>query len=186
MRANALAAVLAAVFLSVPVASGAQAPPIRPGLWQMKMERGAADQGRMREMEERMKSMPPEERKQLEGIMKQHGVHLGDDGGIKVCLDKDSLARNAWRGGRDEGGCKTQTTRGAKVWKFRTTCPAPSASETVGEATFVSDTQYTVKSTTTVDQGGQKKTTRMTGTSNWLGADCGDLRPMKPPAKHAG
>jgi len=179
-----LKAVLAVASLACPLFAAAQpAPPIKPGLWQMKMQSDAADAGKMREMEEQMKAMSPEERKMVEGMMKQHGVSMAGPGDLKVCITKETLAEGGWRDQQRESGCKTDTTRDGNVWKFRSSCPAPHASETDGEATFVSDTKYTMKSTTTHTDGGQKKTTTMSGTSTWLGADCGDIKPAQGPKK---
>ena len=182
MRVKCSAA-LAAVALACPLVAVAEPAPLRPGLWEMKMQRDGADSSaQMREMQEQMKNMPPEQRQMVENMMKQHGVSIQGGGNFKVCMSKESLDTDAWHRQQERDmGCKSQTTRGGKVWKWHQSCPAPHASETEGEATFVSDTQYTMKSTTTLDEGGQKKTHTMTGTSTWLGADCGDIKPIVPP-----
>jgi hypothetical protein len=182
MRVKCSAA-LAAVALACPLVAVAEPAPLRPGLWEMKMQRDGADSSaQMREMQEQMKNMPPEQRQMVEKMMKQHGVSVEGGGNFKVCMSKESLDTDAWhRQSQREMGCKSQTSKSGNVWKWHQSCPAPHASESDGEATFVSDTKYTMKSTTTLDEGGQKKTHTMTGTSTWLGADCGDIKPIVPP-----
>ncbi len=61
------------------VADTIPTPPIKPGLWQVHMEREVNGQ-KMPDMSERLKNMPPEKRAQFEAMMKQHGVGLG--GGV--------------------------------------------------------------------------------------------------------
>jgi hypothetical protein len=178
-------AVLAAVAVAVPLLAAAESAPLRPGLWEMKMQRDGVDQSaRMRDMEERLKNMPPEQRQMVENMMKQHGVSIEGGGNLKICMTKETLDVDAWHQQQQgDTGCKTQTTRSGKVWRWHQSCPAPNASESDGEAIFVSDTKYTMKSTTTLDEDGAKKTHTMTGTSTWLGADCGDIKPAVPKKK---
>jgi len=178
-------ALVAAAGLAFPLLAAADTAPLRPGLWEMKMQRDGVDESaHMREMQEHMKNMSPEQRKMVEGMMKQHGVSVEGGGQFKMCLSKESLDADAWhQQAKRDSGCKTQTTKSGNVWKWHQSCPGPNASESDGEATFVSDTQYKMKSTTTVDEGGQKKTHNMTATSTWLGADCGDIKPAVPHKK---
>lgn len=178
-------AALAAAVLAIPCLCAAESAPLRPGLWEMKMQHDGGDESaKMREMQEQLKNMPPEQRKMVEGMMKQQGVSVEGGGNFKVCMTKESLDADAWHQQQQrDSGCKTRTTKSGNVWKFHSSCPAPQASETDGEATFVSDTRYTMKSTTTLDEGGRKKTHTMSGNANWLGADCGDIKPMTPKKK---
>jgi hypothetical protein len=158
-------------------------PPIKPGLWQMRMEQGGDPEmaSKIREMEEQMKSMPPEARKQVEAMMKQRGVSVSGPGEIKMCFSKEQL-QDGWQGQRHDN-CKTDTTRNGNTWKFHASCPAPNASETDGEATFTSPERYTMNSTTTTQAGGQPRTTKVSAVSTWLGADCGDIKPIMPKKK---
>lgn len=156
-----------------------QPPPIKPGLWQMQMQHDDPElAASMREMEQEMKNMPPEQRRQMEAMLKQHGVGLGSPGTVKTCLTKEDLARNDWQSPQHQGNCRTtSSTRTGNTWKFHTSCPAPDATEIDGEVTFVSPDRYTMKSAVTTTEDGQKKTRRMTATSTWLGADCGGIKP---------
>jgi hypothetical protein len=101
----------------------------------MKMQRDGADSvAQMREMQEQMKNMPPEQRQMVENMMKQHGVSIQGGGNFKVCMSKESLDTDAWHRQQERDmGCKSQTTRVAKVWKWHQSCPAPHASETMAK-----------------------------------------------------
>jgi len=178
-------ALSASALLVVATLASAQPAPIKPGLWQMRMEQDNPEMAaRMREAETQMKNMPPEARKQMEAMMKQHGVNISTPGEIKMCLSQEQLSQEGWQGRRDDSsGCKNDTTRSGNTWKFHTVCPAPHKSQTDGEATFVSPERYTVKSTTTTGEGAEAKTMKMSVVSTWLGADCGDIKPIQPPKK---
>jgi hypothetical protein len=157
------------------------APPIKPGLWEVAMERDGAAQ-KMPDMSERLKNMSPEQRKQMEAMMKQHGVDLsGGPGKLRICLNKDSLDQGRWQGrGEADTRCKTDVTdRSSTAWRWHSVCTDPQ-SETTGEALFATPESYTVKSTTTTTLQGQAKTTQMIIRSKWLGGDCGDVKPVQP------
>jgi hypothetical protein len=172
--------------LLVATAVSAQQPPVKPGLWQTQLQFDDPEMAaRMKEMETQMKNMPPQARQQMESMLKQHGMGMAGPGSVKMCLTKEDLERDDWQSSQRESGCKTSTTRGGSTWKFHTSCPAPHASETDGEVNFASAERYTMTSTTTMDTGAGKKTTRMSGTSTWLGADCGDIKPRARPQAQA-
>jgi hypothetical protein len=154
-------------------------PPIKPGLWQVRSERELDGQKQqMPDMSERMKNMPPEARQRMEAMMKERGVDIGGGGDMKICLTKESLDQERWRDER--GTCKTDfSSRSGSTWKWRTTCQEP-VSETDGEAAFSNPENYVVKTTTKLTMQGATRTTRMTLTSRWLGADCGDVKPVNP------
>ncbi len=171
------------------VAASAQAqnvPPIKPGLWQVKMQHEGAGAPAMPDMGAQLKNMPPEQRKKIEAMMKAQGVDLagGGPGQMKICLTKESLDQGSWQG--EQGSCKTDVTqRSAKSWKWRSVCTQPKA-ESEGEATFIDPEHYTVKTTTTTAMQGQTRTIGTTLDSKWLGADCGSIKPVQPPKKQPG
>jgi hypothetical protein len=157
----------------------AQTPPIKPGLWQVQPQREVDGQKvQMPDMSERLKSMPPEARKQMEAMMKQRGVDMssGNMNDMKICLTKDSLDPGQWQ--RHQGTCTTDySSRSGTTWKWHTSCRDPQA-ETDGEATFTGPESYVVKTATTMVVQGQTRTTRMVLSSKWLGSDCGDVKPV--------
>jgi len=161
------------------VAQAQTAPPIKPGLWQVRSEREVDGQKvQMPNMSERFKNMPPEARKQMEAMMKERGVDMGGGGDVRICLSKESVDPEQWQ--RQQGTCKTDYgSRSSRLWKWHTTCQEP-ASQTDGEARFTGPESYTVKTATTMTVQGETRTTRMTLDTKWLGPDCGDLKPVTP------
>ena len=154
------------------------APPIKPGLWQVQSEREVDGQKAPDPME-RMKDLPPEARKQMEAMMKKRGVEVGQGGMQKICHSRESLDQGKWKG--DSEKCKTDiTSRSAGAWKWHSICTQPEL-ESDGEALFSSPEAYTVKTLMTMKHEGKSQTMRMTLNAKWLGADCGELKPMQPP-----
>jgi hypothetical protein len=159
-------------------------PPIKPGLWEVEMERDGA-QAKMPDMSERLKQMPPEQRAKIEEMMKARGIDMSAGAGkIRMCMDKESLNSERWaanRGADGEVNCKTDfTTRSNTSWKWHSVCTQPFQSETNGEALFADAEHYIVKSTTTRTVQGQAKTTQTTLKSTYVSSDCGDVKPIKP------
>ena len=157
----------------------ADAPPIKPGLWQVRSER-AVDGVKAPPMAAQMDKLPPEVRKQMEAMMKQKGVDMsGGTGDIKICLSKESLDQNQWLAQKNsEKNCKTEVkTRSSSRWTWHSSCLDPK-SETDGEAVFSSPESYTMKMATIMTMNGEAKTMNMTTTSTWLSANCGDLKPV--------
>lgn len=153
------------------------APPIKPGLWEVQSERLVNGQP-MPDLAQRMKDMPPEARARMEAMMKARG---GPNGGLKICHTKESLAQERWQEAQTR--CKTDFgTRTGSVWKWHSSCGEPTASETDGEVTFSSAESYTVKTSTTMTMRGQPRTSQMTMNAKWVGADCGDVKPVVPAA----
>jgi hypothetical protein len=170
--------VVVALVACGPNPAQAQTPPIKPGLWQVHSQREVDGQKvQMPDMSERMRNLPPEARKQMEAMMKQRGVDMSGGGGdMKICLTRDSLDPSQWQKHQDT--CTTDfSSRTSTAWKWRTTCTDPVA-ETDGEATFISPDAYTVKTVTRLTIQGKPSVTRMTLDSKWLGADCGDVKPV--------
>lgn len=163
-----------------------EAPPIKPGLWQVHSEH-AVDGVKAPPMTAQMDKLPPEVRQRMEAMMKQKGVDMSGGGGdIKLCLSKESLDQNQWLG--QKGGaqnCKTEIkTRSSSRWTWHSSCSEP-PSETDGEAVFNSPESYTIKVATIMTVKGESKTMNMTNTSTWLGAHCGDLKPISAKALNA-
>lgn len=153
------------------------APPIKPGLWEVKSERLVNGQP-MPDMAQRMKDMPPEARARMEAAMKARG---GPTGGLKICHTKESLDQGRWQEAQTR--CKTDVgSRSGSVWKWHSSCGEPMPSETDGEVTFTSPESYAVKTSTTMTMKGQPRTSQMTMTATWLGSDCGTVKPMTAPA----
>ena len=151
-------------------------PPIKPGLWQVHIDREVNGQ-KMPDASERMKNMSPEKRAQFEAMRKQHGVGTGA-AGSQVCYTRETLEHSPWADQQTD--CKaTFSTRTSSAWKWHTTCPK-SGYEADGEAIFADRENYTVKSTSVSKMGDKVRNSSTTMTGKWLSSDCGDLKPLNP------
>ena len=159
------------------------APPIKPGLWEVQSER-EIDGKKAPDLGEQFKTMPPAMRERMVANMKQHGIDMsGPSGQMKICQSREMLDQGRWQ--NEQGNCKVDfTSRSNTAWKWRSTCSQPD-SVTDGEAAFAGPERDTVKSSTTMAVQGQSQVTKMTLKAKWLGANCGDLKPFQPPAASA-
>ncbi len=148
-------------------------PPIKPGLWQVHMEREVNGQ-KMPDMSERLKNMTPERRAQFEAMMKKNG--FGTGGAMQVCHTRESLEHSLWA--EQQTDCKaTFSTRSASSWKWHTMCPT-SGYESDGEAIFTDPENYTVKSTAVSKDGDKVRNSNTTITAKWVSSDCGNVKPF--------
>lgn len=163
--------------LAAGTAALGQTPPIKPGLWEVRNDSTVGGQ-RMPDMAERMKSMPAEQRKRMEALMKQRGVDTSG-GALRICMTRQTLDQGHWQdGGRAD--CKTNvTSRSSSAWKWRSVCTQPAVTSD-GEAVFHDAEHYTVSIRSTVAVQGQPRESTMVSKARWVDADCGDVKPIAP------
>ncbi len=153
----------------------AQTAPIKPGLWQVHMEREVNGQ-KAPDMSDRLKNMPPEKRAQIEAMMKQRGIAIDGTVVDRVCYTRETLDRSTWA--NQQTDCKADfSSRSGKTWKWHTSCPK-SGYEADGEADFLDSENYIVKSASVSKTSEKVHNSSMTITGKWLGADCGDVKPL--------
>jgi hypothetical protein len=126
-------------------------------------------------MQEHMKTMTPERRKQFEEMMKQHGVDVGAGNAMKICYSQEMVERGSWS---DQSTCKTDYgSRSASAWKWHSVCPALNY-EGDGEASFPDSENFVVKSSGAVTTSGKAHTSSSVRTGKWLSANCGEIKPL--------
>ena len=171
---------IGALFAVAPAAYAQTTAPIKPGLWQMRvehMEDGQRTPDPADRMQERMKSLPPEKRKQFEDMMKREGISTDEHGAIKMCYSKKMVDSAVLA---DQGGCQTTfSNRSSTNWKWHSSCPALGYVGD-GEATFTNSHNFVIKSSGVSTAGGRSHSSTYTRTGKWLSADCGDLKPREP------
>lgn len=156
------------------ISASGQVAPIKPGLWQIQMER-ETDGQKGPDMSERLKNLPPERRAQVEAAMKQRGIDPSGNT-MKVCQTREILDSSKFVNPISE--CKTTfSSRTGTLWKSHTSCPQNHL-ESDSEINFSGSESYQVKTTSTVQAGAQTKTTHTNSSGKWLSADCGDIKPM--------
>lgn len=162
----------------------AQAQSLKPGLWEVssKMEGGTPQmQSSMGELQKQMAAMPPQQRKQMEDMLAKQGMSMaaaGPAGGVamKMCFSKEMVERNEMP--TQQGDCTT--TKGARTgntMKVSFKCAQPPSSGE-GEYTYISNEAFASKMTVTTQVKGKPETVKMAGSGKFLGADCGNIKPM--------
>jgi hypothetical protein len=180
--------VVAAALVLAASAAGAQS--LKPGLWEVthKMQTSGDPKGqdRMAQMNQQMAKMPPEQRKKVEEMMAKNGVKMGSGspgGGMsmKICMTKEMVERNDVPA--QQGDCKTtRQSRSGNTMKTAFSCGNPPSSGE-GQITFLNSEAYTTKMVMTSMASGKPQKIDMEGGGKWLGADCGNIKPIAPPKK---
>jgi hypothetical protein len=174
-----LSHLLAATLLVVPFAVRAQATQLRPGLWEhgytMASKSGQVEAA-MKQMQQSMASLPPEQRKMMEDMMAKQGVGLGAGGNtVRICLSKEDVERDQ---PPQQAGCTQTAKRNGNVWQVAFQCKGPPPSSGEGQVTLVSPTAYAGNFTLRTVHEGKPEQMQMSQTGKWLGTDCGKLRPV--------
>lgn len=169
---------LATLFLGAPL--HAQQEEMRPGLWEhsftIQSQSGEMERA-LREMQQQLESMPPEQRKMMEQMMTAQGVQMGAGGqSIRVCISKEQAARGMVP--QQDGNCRQEIVeRRGNTIKFTFQCAGNPPSSGEGEVTFTSPTSYSGKSTFNTTVNGQAERMLMEQSGKWLSYDCGNLKP---------
>ena len=183
-----LSCLFAATIAFASFAAGAQQ--LKPGLWEItnKMQTGSGQmEQQMAQMQQQMANMPPEQRKMVEEMMAKQGVKMGPGGpggGItaRICMTKEMVERNEVPSGQQRGDCKTtQQSRSGNTMKMAFSCTNPPSSGE-GQVTFNSNEAYTMKMVVHTQVQGRPETMNMDASGKYLGADCGNIKPIVPPA----
>ena len=170
----------------------ANAQTMKPGLWEInqKMKFGSSEMtGAMAAMQDQMAKMSPEQRKQMQDMMSKQGVNIdlgavssaGGPGAlsVKTCMTPEMVARNELP--TVQGNCTSiNSPRVGNTMKMSFTCTKPPSSGE-GQVTFVGPDAYTMKMTVTTTVKGKPESMDMDGSGKWLGASCGDVKPLVTP-----
>lgn len=179
--------VISPLLLCVAASAAAQAPNIKPGLWEMKMQdvqgpnmAGAQKvdmQKAMKDMQAHMAKMPAEQRRMMEQQMEQMGVSLqADTMAMRVCMTEQDIREQEIPMGDDN--CDTKvTTRSATRWVATTSCTEPKMSG-VAEAVFSSPTTYSVSVKGTVTEAGRTQPYSMKMNWKHVSSDCGKVKSL--------
>ncbi len=168
---------------SLPVA----AQNLKPGLWEIhnKMSGNAELDQAMAEMQKELAAMPPEQRKQMEAMMAQRGMQMPRAGAggamaMRVCMSREMVARDDVP---MQEGCRiTSRSRSGNTLKMAFSCSNPPSSGE-GQFTYLSSEAYRSRMTMKTGSDGKSETMTTDATGKWLGADCGNIKPMVAPKK---
>lgn len=164
----------------------AQAQTMKPGLWEFKQtpQLDADKQAKLAQAQKAMEGMPPERRQMIEQMMAQRGVSMDLAGGtitLKTCVTKEQAERNLAPVSH-KGNCTQDVKRSGPTIQTHFVCTDP-ASEGDATVTLRGDAGFTNDVTIRSQRQGKTEVTKVSGEGRWLGADCGDVQPMKSQAK---
>lgn len=152
---------------------------MKPGLWEVtaRVQGGGGDMASaMAVAQQQMQNLPPEQRAQLEAMMKGRGVALGPQGNtVRVCVTKEQAEREELPQAQE--GCTQQGQRSGKVFRYTFSCRTEPPMSGEGEYTLTSATSASGRTVVRTVVGGRSETVNVENSSSWLAADCGDLKP---------
>ncbi len=177
-----LLAALSALLASPLALAQPGGPKLSAGLWEhsftMKSQDGKIEKA-MKEMQQAMASMPPEQRRQMEAMMGQQGMSIGPKGNtVKVCMTKEDAERDEPPPAQD--GCTQTAKRSGNVWSISFRCPGPPPSSGNGTVTIQGPTAYSGVINVVSEVQGKPEKMQMATTGKWLGANCGNIKPVRP------
>jgi hypothetical protein len=110
--------------------------------------------------------------------MASRGVKMGAQGtSMKFCLTKEQAAKPAEP--RMTGDCtQSEVQRSGNTMKYKFACTRPQQIAGDGQVSYVSDKAYSGRSNVTTLVNGQPQQMSMEMTGKWLGADCGEVKPV--------
>lgn len=158
---------------------------LKPGLWEMTQamqgQAGGKDVAAAQAQAQReLAALPPEQRKMVEAMMAKQGVSMSAGGNaVRVCISRE-MAERGQPPARQDGDCKTEwSPRKGNTITTKFTCNNPPST---GEGTIVfnSSESYTMNMKVTQTRGGKPETMTLQSSSKWVGADCGNLKPLAP------
>ena len=167
-------------------AAPSHAQTLKAGLWEFKQtpQLDPARQAQLAQAQKAMENMPPERRQMLEQMMAQHGVSMSMSGGtitMKTCVTQEQAERNLAPVSH-RGNCTQDAKRSGNTIQTHFVCTDP-ASEGDATVTLKGNDGFTNDVTVRHERQGKTETMKVTGEGRWLGADCGDVQPMKSQSK---
>lgn len=169
--------------LSLPLlAAPALAGDMKAGLWEVKTIRQVVDgqdmQAQMRQMQQQMASLPPEQRRQMEAMMRQQGVGIGPGGATRMCISEEMAKRDTPVIDPD-GRCQpTKMSRSGNTLRYEFDCMIEGRrSQGKGESTFSGNTVHSRMDMVSMDASG-RHTMQSESQMTWLGPDCKGLAPV--------
>jgi len=172
---------LLASVLAAALPAAAQTQMMKPGLWEIRQtpELAPDQQAKLKQAQEALAGMTPEQKAMMEKMMAQRGVSLNMSGGtitIKSCLSKEQAERNTPPVVDAKSRCTHDVKRSGNTIHTHFNCADP-ASEGDSDVTLTSD-GFTSKTRITTQRNGKTETVSISGDGRWLGSDCGGLKPM--------
>jgi hypothetical protein len=155
---------------------------VKPGLWERTTSVQHPGMPGMAALPE-MAELPPEQRAQMEKMM---GAMSGKPTVTRECITPEMLKQwEDYAKAHSEAGCTHEVReRSPQKVSMAMSCDG---GRTTGTAEFTAPTpeQMTSAITTVSQREGGERRMKIESSARWLGADCGDVKPVTPKAAGA-
>jgi hypothetical protein len=164
--------------LAAPVLAG----DMKAGLWEVKTTKQVVDgqdmQAQMRQMQQQMASLPPEQRKQMEAMMGRQGIGMGPGGATRMCVSEEMAKRDTPVVDPD-GRCQpAKVSRSGSTVRYEIDCMMEGRrTQGKGESTFSGNSVHSRMDMVTMDASG-RHTMQSESQMTYLGPDCKGLAPV--------
>jgi hypothetical protein len=157
----------------------------KPGLWEasstMSSPTNPQMTKQMEEVQKAMANMPPAQRKQMEEMMAKQGFSMSAGSGgatvMKMCVSNEMASRPPVE---QRQGCTYNFNQRGNVHNFNYKCTNP-PSDGEGEIVFNGSDAYNGKMRLNSLRNGKKETIDIVTNGKFLGANCGNIKPMVIP-----
>jgi hypothetical protein len=163
---------------------------LKPGLWELRTVKQVVDgrdtsaqmAGLADKMQQAMASMPPEQRAQMESMLKQHGVGMSNGGNIRICISPEMARRDKPMIDK-EGHCEPATVNhSGNQTTFEFSCTSNGVTSTgKGSSTVNADVISTHVDMTMREASGKTRAMQNDTEMKFVSADCGDIKPNDMP-----
>ena len=162
---------------------------LKPGLWEIKVVKQVMDGRDMTaqmaaaaaNMQQAIVNMPPEQRAKMQAMLPSTAGFAGN-GGFRICVSPEMAKRNSPIVDKD-GRCQpTTVNHSGNVTTYEFSCSSNGSSrQGKGQVTMVGDVITTVADMTSTTPNGASHVMHNESEMHFLGADCGDVKPIEPP-----
>jgi hypothetical protein len=164
---------------------------LKPGLWESRIVKQLVDgrdvtsqvTGAMSQMQSTLARLPPDQRAQMEAMMKEHGaLTTGTAGTTKLCISPEMAARNN-PFVDPEGHCQpAKINHSGNHTTFEINCSVSGTAMTgKGESTATGDVITSRVDVNTRMQNGTTHVMHNETEMKFIGSDCGDVKPIPLP-----
>lgn len=164
-----------------PGAAQNDTPKIEPGLWELsftlKSDNGQIEAA-MRQVQQQMALMSPEQRKQVEEALAAKKVRLGEQvSTVQACISKEAAEKGEVP--QQAGACTQQVLeRSRDTLKVSFNCATSPPARGAGVVSFQSPTAYTSQASVDTEMAGHPQRIHVDQVGRWLASDCGSVQPF--------
>ena len=169
-----LSLVTALPFLAVHAAD--IAPHVKPGLWRTTTSVQTA--GALPMSEADLAQLPPQMRAQFEAAMKAAMAQSAQPHTFTSCLTAERLRKTLFFNFAHSPDCKrTVVSTAASRWEMHEECAGAAQRTTTARFQALSPEEITGETQISMTKGEHRLTSKGSVHSQWLGADCGNVKP---------